>query len=208
LIINTDDTPKKYLADLSYVSYGLNPPALYNVTNIKSRGLDGQQATFVLGEAGEIQLTTHILGEQGLKIALAAAAVAHHLGLKLDDIKKSLNGLTSFSGRMQILDGVNHSTIIDDTYNASPHAVRSALDVLYGLKAPQKIAILGNMNELGDHSKSAHQEIGEYCRPKQIDLVITLGPHANKYLASAAGKMGCKVVQFDNPYAVGECYFS
>jgi UDP-N-acetylmuramoyl-tripeptide--D-alanyl-D-alanine ligase len=105
---------------------------------------------------------------------------------------------------MRRLVGINNSTIIDDTYNASPEAVSAALKTLYRLDAPQKIAVLGNMNELGKFSAEAHRQIGEQCDPKQLDLVVTIGPDANKYLAPAAEKKGCKVGTFSDPYQAGE----
>jgi UDP-N-acetylmuramoyl-tripeptide--D-alanyl-D-alanine ligase len=105
---------------------------------------------------------------------------------------------------MQKLTGINNSIIIDDSYNSSPVAAKLALDTLYGLESPQKIAILGNMNELGDYSKQAHEEIGSYCDPKQLELVITIGPDANKYLGPVAVTRGCGVKSFDSPYEAGE----
>jgi UDP-N-acetylmuramoyl-tripeptide--D-alanyl-D-alanine ligase len=59
------------------------------------------------------------------------------------------------------------------------------------------------MNELGSFSPDAHTEIGKYCDPNVLDLVMTLGPDANKYLAEAARQRGCKVLEFDSPYAAG-----
>jgi UDP-N-acetylmuramoyl-tripeptide--D-alanyl-D-alanine ligase len=105
---------------------------------------------------------------------------------------------------MRRLAGVNGSIIIDDTYNASPEAVKLALSSLYQMDSPQKIAVLGNMNELGASSEEEHRKIGEYCDPKQLSLVLTLGTDANKYLAEAAETKGCKVVTFDNPYTIGD----
>ena len=93
---------------------------------------------------------------------------------------------------------------MDETYNSSPLAAKAALDVLYGLQAPQKIAVLGNMNELGTFAKAAHIEVGEYCNPEHLDIVLTLGPEANKYLAPAARAKGCQVKTFQTPYEVGE----
>jgi UDP-N-acetylmuramyl pentapeptide synthase len=60
------------------------------------------------------------------------------------------------------------------------------------------------MNELGKYGPSAHTEIGELCDPKQVNLVVTIGPEANKYLAAAAEANGCEVKTFDSPYAVGD----
>jgi UDP-N-acetylmuramoyl-tripeptide--D-alanyl-D-alanine ligase len=104
---------------------------------------------------------------------------------------------------MQILPGVKGSTIIDDSYNASPAAVEAALDVLYAAKAPQRIAILGNMNELGDYSQEAHEEVGRYCQPDKLDLVVTIGADAEKYLVPAAREAGCRVEAFSSPYDAG-----
>jgi UDP-N-acetylmuramoyl-tripeptide--D-alanyl-D-alanine ligase len=78
------------------------------------------------------------------------------------------------------------------------------LKTLYRIKGPQKIAILGNMNELGSYSQTAHQEIGQSCDPSRLDLVVTIGPDANKYLAPAAKAKGCTIASFDNPYDAGK----
>ncbi|MCB9821904.1 hypothetical protein H6801_00815 [Candidatus Nomurabacteria bacterium] len=101
---------------------------------------------------------------------------------------------------MQPLSGLKGSLLIDDTYNASPKAVETALKTLYEIPAKNKIAILGQMNELGKHSKALHQEIGRSCDPKQLKLVVTIGKDANKYLASEAERRGCKVVRCPSPY--------
>jgi UDP-N-acetylmuramoyl-tripeptide--D-alanyl-D-alanine ligase len=136
--------------------------------------------------------------------ALAAAAVAVKLGLPQEDIADGLGDIKPYAGRMQRLKGIKNSVIIDDSYNASPAAMKLALDELYKQQAPQKIALLGNMNELGDYAKQAHQEIGDYCDPKRLDLVVTLGPEANEFLAPAAQAKGCQVKSFDSPYDAGE----
>jgi UDP-N-acetylmuramyl pentapeptide synthase len=60
------------------------------------------------------------------------------------------------------------------------------------------------MNELGNASEDAHRQIGRYCEPKQLDLVVTIGPDANAYLAPEAQKLGCTVASFDDPYSAGE----
>jgi UDP-N-acetylmuramoyl-tripeptide--D-alanyl-D-alanine ligase len=121
-----------------------------------------------------------------------------------DQIAKGLANIKPVPGRMQRLRGVEGSLIIDDSYNSSPDAAKLALDYLYSINAPQKIAVLGNMNELGGYSKQAHEEIGSYCDPKQLELVITIGPDANNFLAKAAEAKGCRVERFDNPYKAGD----
>jgi UDP-N-acetylmuramyl pentapeptide synthase len=134
---------------------------------------------------------------------LAAAAVARIIGLNEEELSRGLKEVKPFAGRMQILDGKKGSTIIDDTYNASPAAVIAALDVLYSVKATQRIAILGNMNELGGYSQQAHEEVGAYCRSDLLDLVVTIGADVEKYLVPVAKAKGCTVQSFASPYDAG-----
>jgi UDP-N-acetylmuramoyl-tripeptide--D-alanyl-D-alanine ligase len=172
---------------------------LAGVDNLLTYGVD-TKADF--GLTPELQSSAKTKPQQ--YSALAAIAVAQKLGLDDGKIKTGLKNIKPVAGRMQELAGINGSLIIDDSYNASPEAVKLALDALYETKAPQKIAVLGNMNELGDYAKAAHEEIGRYCDPKQLELVVTLGPDANQYLAPAAEAKGCKVESFDSPYDAGD----
>ena len=157
--------------------------------------------TYSLADAEGLADTTN---QARLYSIAAAASVGKQLGLSSDEIKMGIKAIKPVSGRMQELAGINGSTIIDDTYNASPEAVSRALKMLYQIKAPQKIAILGNMNELGSHSQQAHRDIGQQCDPQQLALVATIGPDANEFLAPAAKANGCKVETFDSPYQAGE----
>lgn len=181
----------KDLCDNKYIS-GLSQMLTYGVKN---------QADYTYEKLG-IAKKPQSLAEQ--YSILAAAAVAYKLGLEQDKINAALLGIKPFAGRMQKLDGVNNSTIIDDSYNSSPEAAKMALDELYSISAPQKIAVLGNMNELGDYSAGAHEQIGNYCDPKQLEMIITIGPDANNYLAKAAEAKGCRVERFDSPYKAGD----
>lgn len=148
--------------------------------------------------------TNYVISKAEVYSRLAAVSIANELEMDKNQIQAGLAKIKAFSGRMNRLKGINNSLIIDDSYNASPAAVVSALDELYSLKSPQKIAVLGNMNELGKYSEDEHRKIGEYCDPKQLNLVLTIGPDANKFLAPAAEAKGCKVVAFDSPYAAGD----
>jgi UDP-N-acetylmuramyl pentapeptide synthase len=130
----------------------------------------------------------------------SAAIVAERMGIPIEDIKKALKKIKAVPGRMNRLDGKNGSQIIDDTYNASPEATVMALNTLYAHPAGKRIALLGNMNELGSQSEKYHRAVGKKCNPAKLDLVVTLGPDANKFLAEEAKKQGCKVLQADTPY--------
>ena len=204
LLINVSDVPGEYLPKVPFAAYGGAKTAHnYSVTS-KSRGLAGQTLTVYKHGKKLLTCDTPFLGEHGAKIVLAAITTADMLEYPVDKIAKAAGQLQPFAGRMQVLAGTQGSTIIDDTYNASPEAVAAALTVLGEATAPQKIAVLGSMNELGKTSKKAHEAIGASIDPAQIDLVVTIGKEAEQYLAPAATTAGNSVVSFLNPHEAGE----
>jgi len=203
LIYNADLVAETYRGILKNVlSYGYREPAEYQLTNIVNSA-----GTFTADITHKhkpfLHFTHQTTSQVQLYAVLAAVTLGNELGLTKAQILDGIAAIGPVSGRLQQLRGVNDSLIIDDTYNALPDAVRPALELLYGLKAPQKIAILGSMNQLGAVSPSAHKEIGELCDPKQLDLVVTIGPDAKHYLAPAAVAKGCLVQSFDTPYEAG-----
>jgi UDP-N-acetylmuramoyl-tripeptide--D-alanyl-D-alanine ligase len=131
--------------------------------------------------------------------AASAALIASDLGMSDQEILSGLKHITSMPGRMNILSGIKDSVIIDDTYNASPEATILALDTLKKRPEKQKIALLGNMNELGKKSRQYHTEVGKVCDPGWLDLVVTIGPESNTALAEAARQNGCKVITTNRP---------
>ena len=112
------------------------------------------------------------------------------------DVAKGVAAIRPVAGRMNILRGVKHTTIVDDTYNSSPAAAIAALQTLYSIQAPQRIAILGSMNELGATSADSHRQIGELCDPSLLAWVVTIGQEAETHLAPAARAKGCQVKSF------------
>lgn len=205
-LVNADMCPPEYLSGIAgHLTYAINTntDADFKLANLKFN--DDGCSFDVLDSGTKILSAKHAaFSEPQLYSVLAAVAVAYKLGLDEQAIQEGLAKIHPVPGRMQILPGVNDSKIIDDTYNSSPEAVKAALKTLYRMNAPQKIAILGNMNELGEFSKAAHQQIGQQCEPAQLSLVVTIGPDANKYLAPGAKAKGCNVKIFDNPYDAGE----
>ncbi len=151
-----------------------------------------------------VESTVQLFGRQQMWGLAAASLAAHQLGVSNQQIQAGLKEITAMPGRMQKLEGIKDSMIIDDTYNASAEAMIAALDVLYELAAPQKIAVLGNMNEMGKLSQAIHSSVGHYVDPEKIDLLITLGKDANKYLAEAAQQRGCEVIRCKTPYEAGD----
>jgi UDP-N-acetylmuramoyl-tripeptide--D-alanyl-D-alanine ligase len=151
-------------------------------------------------------LSIGLFGESAALSALAAFAVADHLGLSSQTISKGLGKLKPVAGRMQVMKGENDSILIDDTYNSSPAAVEASLQALYATSPRgRRIAILGSMNELGAESKTYHEQIGPAAAG--VDLLLTVGDLANKYLGPSAVKAGLDPTRFqpaDSPIAAAE----
>ncbi len=204
LLIGIDYCDQKYLAGIDdYLTYGESQESNYRLNDVRF-SLNGSKFR-ILKEGKEYIDDQHdSFAKTQLMSVTAAVAVADFMGIDKQSIKNGIHKIMPVSGRMQRLQGINDSIILDDTYNSSPEAVKAALDTLYKIDAPQKITLLGNMNELGSYSDSAHIEIGKYCDPKQVNLVVTLGPDANNYTALAAEENGCKVVRTDTPYQAAE----
>ncbi|CAN5395328.1 UDP-N-acetylmuramoyl-tripeptide--D-alanyl-D-alanine ligase [soil metagenome] len=204
IIMNADLCPKELTGGMqaSYLTYGLHKDATYVMKEIIFTN-EGSRFALQKDRTQWLKASHTSFSEPQLYSLLAAASVSDLLGISPQKIEQGFDNIEPVAGRMQKLKGVHNSTIIDDTYNASPDAVQAALDTLYRLNAPQKIALLGNMNELGEFSKDSHTEIGLYCDPRQLDLVVTLGTEANSYLADAAEKQGCNVIRVRTPYEAG-----
>jgi len=170
-----------------------------------SRQADGRwQAELQLGKA-RILVHTQILARQGLGALAAAAAVGDQLGLGVGEIKLQLEAIRPVAGRMNPLPGKRQSLIIDDSYNAAPDSVIAALDTLYDLQSGRKIAILGNMNELGDFSKPAHNQVGARCG--RLDYLVTIGQLARDWIVPAAKRAGLpdkQIRSFASPYQAGQ----
>lgn len=142
-----------------------------------------------------------VLGDQFIYPALAAINVAKILGMSPATSCARVNTFTPPPGRMNVIAGINNSTVIDDTYNASPIAMEKAINAISELKIPegaQKIAILGDMLEIGRFSHSAHQKVGEQVAKSEIDYLITVGMRAEDIAVSANeyGKAKKKIFRF------------
>ncbi len=136
-----------------------------------------------------VELT--VPGRHNVANALAAAAAAMGAGLGLPEIAAGLASFNGIAGRMQFCRGAAGMLVIDDSYNANPDAVRSAIDVL-AMQAGTKLLLLGDMAELGDDSVSYHREAGFYAREQGIDALFGIGPLAE----NAAAAFGSGALSF------------
>lgn len=129
------------------------------------------------------------VGRQWVPAALMAVAVANEFGLNDDQIAAGLNELVPVDGRFQIHKTANF-TIIDDTYNAAPESMRSALNSLVDVAQYRRVAILGEMRELGTVSDEKHRALGELV-VKTCDVLIAMG-EKGKLIAEGAKQAGMK----------------
>ena len=147
-------------------------------------GIIGSTFTLCYPE-GELPVTLQVAGEHQIMNALAAFGVGHILGVEPALLKE---GLESFcgDGRRQFTETVGGVTVIDDTYNASPDSMRAALKVLACAKG-RKIAVLGDMLELGSYEEEGHRAVGRICAELGIDTVVAVGQRAALIHEAAEG---------------------
>lgn len=136
-----------------------------------------------------------VVGEQGVMAALAALAVGAARNVSILEMIDTLGEFTFPPGRMRIIPGKNHSTLIDDTYNASPVAMAEAIETLARIDvsgpagAARRIAVLGDMLELGTFSEEEHRKIGKLVALRKIDILVAVGKRA-EWIAEAAREEG------------------
>jgi UDP-N-acetylmuramoyl-tripeptide--D-alanyl-D-alanine ligase len=131
---------------------------------------------------------TGVIGEMHILPILVAFDVAFEKGIQFPQIAEKLKKHVAPPGRMRLLDGVHNSTIIDDSYNSSPAAAIAALETLGGLEAKRHIAVLGDMRELGEYGREAHEMVGKRAA-EIVDLLVTVGEES-RVLADAARAAG------------------
>jgi UDP-N-acetylmuramoyl-tripeptide--D-alanyl-D-alanine ligase len=185
-VLNADDPRVRAMSAVArrFTLYGLTSDAAVRAERIRLHGLDG--STFTLNTPrGKAEVYLRLPGEHSISNALAAAAVALEFEFDGPAIASALHGFTPPARRMNIVSGRNGAVVIDDSYNASPGSMQAALRVLeLAPKGALKVAVLGDMLELGDHAARAHEEIGALAG-KAADIVIAVGEYAPRVVESA-----------------------
>jgi UDP-N-acetylmuramoyl-tripeptide--D-alanyl-D-alanine ligase len=168
------------------VTFGIDHAADVRATAIVDRGIDGMTAR-VATPRGQVDVTTPLVGRANLANLLAATAVAVEYDVPLPAIAERAAALRPSAHRGEIVrlttTGV---TVIDDSYNANPTATRRALEVLAATAASRRMAILGEMLELGEHAVALHEEVGAASARAGIDALVTIGGAPAVALAEAA----------------------
>jgi UDP-N-acetylmuramoyl-tripeptide--D-alanyl-D-alanine ligase len=201
LVLNGDDERMKRLQQEyrgASVTFGVEDGTDFRATQIEIARQEGRPEgmRFRAEHAGS-SVPVAVFGTLGIPrvyAALAAIAVGDCIGVDAVTASAGLRGWEPPPGRVRIIEGIKGSLIIDDTYNSSPAAALAALDTLKeaGI-GRRKIAILGDMMELGRYSKDAHRKIGERAA-QCADLLITVG-FRSRATAEAALDAGMKDMQ-------------
>jgi UDP-N-acetylmuramoyl-tripeptide--D-alanyl-D-alanine ligase len=172
------------------VTFGIDARADVQATAVEDRGLDGTAAD-VRTPAGTVRLDTPLLGFGNLANILAATAVALHFEVPLDQIAARAAALQPARRRGELLRLPGGITLIDDSYNSSPAALRRALDTMRAATgSARKVAVLGEMLELGAHATGLHEESGGAAAAAGLDLLVTVGGAPARAMADAAVRAG------------------
>ena len=179
-VLNADDPFFDYWAslvsDVTCLSFGFHDSADVRADNIVA-GASG--TNFTLHVANEnVVIALPLVGVHNVRNACAAAAVAHALGVSLDDIRAGLEDVSPVAGRLQPVRGVHGATLFDDSYNANPLSVIAAAEFLSALPG-ERWLVLGDMKELGDDASELHREVGEAARASGVDRLFAYGDLAS-----------------------------
>ncbi len=177
------------------VTVGQGEKAEVQISGLKDMGERGIEFRVRRGEESRM----FRMGSPGLHNSINAAlavATAQVFGISMEEAASGLSKLSATDKRLHIkeLSGIK---IIDDTYNASPDSMIAALDVLSSIKNTRKMAILGDMFELGEKEEEYHRQIGEYASKKGIHVVLSVGKNA-ELITLAAKEGGIQAFHFSN----------
>jgi len=210
-ILNGDDEKVDKMRELTkakVMTYGFGENVDIRGADIQ-RKADGVGFSFKIHYDGKVipSETDHLLAEYQIYSLLAAFAAAIVLGKNPLDAAKRLSEFNPPPGRLKVLPGIKNTVIIDDTYNASPVAVRGAITVLkQAYPKARTWAVLGDMMELGGDSQIMHEEIGKHVFITGIDYLVAVGERSKDSARAAreAGMSEDKIFRFERPEDAGK----
>ena len=182
------------------ITFGTVEGAQVRAADIEDLGLDGSRAV-LFSPQGRRDLKVPLLGRGHLMNVVCGAAVALELGIDLDTIVSRAAGLKPSSRRGAVLRLPKGVTVIDDSYNSSPSALMRSLEVIARSWGARRIAVIGEMLELGELSASLHRECGRAAASSRLSKLITIGGDPARALGEAAIESGmprAAVAHFDN----------
>jgi len=188
LVVNLEDHLVVKLArqyGLQQITYGWRRESTVRGTYLMNLGERGFSFTLSIdGDKGRVKLKS--LGRHNVLNALAAAALAHGVGISFEDICRGLSDFVPYDKRLQLEQVGGGLKVINDTYNANPASMLAALETVRGLKNGQKaVAVLGDMLELGSESADAHRSIGRAAARLGYDYLLAYGSFAGAMVEGA-----------------------
>ena len=196
IVLNGDDDKLitvKNSEDKSPLYFGLSTDMDAYADNIHSLSLKGTSCTLHLGD-NAIDVIIPIPGHHMVYNALAGALVGRELGLTSEEIKAGIEALVPVSGRNNMI-STDSLLIIDDCYNANPVSMKASVDVL-ATADTRKVAILGDMFELGENENELHRSVGVHAAEKEIDVLVCIGA-LSKNIAEGAANSKTAVHHFE-----------
>ena len=169
--------------------FGLSEGCEFTAKDIESNNSDRTEFT-VCYDGGSFRATVYALGKHMVTNALAAAALGKKFGLTDEEIAAGIEAYKPAGSRQNVIK-TEKLTIIDDCYNANPVSMKASMDTLAGFEG-RRVAIVGDMKELGENEVSLHAEIGKFAVEKKLDLVIAIGPLALNIYKEARPYIDCE----------------
>lgn len=192
VFLNGDDQWARTMAEASAAPvtfYGMGEDAEVRARDVATDA-EGRPSFTLETPAGSVEASVSIPGRHNTYNAAAAASIGLYLGLSLEEIARGLAEARPSSMRMEVFESANGVTVINDAYNANPAAMRAALRTLVDFDAEgRRVAVLGDMAELGSLSELAHFGLGEYVAGLSLDLLVTVGERAAR-IAEGAVRAG------------------
>ncbi len=172
------DGPRTH--DVDVLTFGLSEGCDVRAIDVAVDAGGRPSFTLVLPDGSHARVDLPLVGAHNVLDALAAAAVAYHLGLGVVPMASSLSDAKVTGMRMEVISGRAGVTVVNDAYNANPDSMRAALDALLAMEVSgRRIAVLGDMGELGPDSTSLHCGVGDYVAHLGIDGLVCVGPYAH-----------------------------
>lgn len=173
--------------DKKVISYGIeNKNCDFFAENIKQSGENEMEFT-ICTKNEKYQGKIPVLGDHNVKNALAAFIVAINYGVEPDEALKALEGFEPGAMRQNIVK-TNGKIIINDCYNSSPSSVQAGLKTLRQIKGQRKVAVLGDMLEMGDMSEKLHRDVGGYVVDTKTDYLVAVGDNSRFIIEGACEK--------------------
>ena len=204
IVINNDNDllHKWYLENKNtykIITFGIQNESDYMAENInfKENG-----STFTLKGTSK-QIEVPVGGEHFVQNSLCAIAVGRIFEIPLQKIAEGISNFELTKKRMDI-ENINGITIINDSYNANYDSMKAALDYIGKMQGKRKIAVLGDMLELGEYSKTLHENVGKVVAENKIDILVTVGNEAKHIAEIAKNEIGNVIVCNTNEEAINE----